>query len=80
MHTGYLAQQPKGIPGDLLHIGKLENCRHSLKISQVLHMQGNWPNRLKASLEFCCTQINSLTALLKAQQSEGLTGDLLQPG
>lgn len=58
MHTGYLTQQPKGIPGDLLHIGKLENCRHSLKISQVLHMQGNWPNRLKASLEFCCTQGN----------------------
>ena len=35
---------------------------------------------LKASQENTYMQDNSLTALLKTQQSEGLLGDLLQPG
>ena len=60
-------------------------------------MQENEPNRLKASLKFCCTQGNrnhslyplhpgeqlhigqKLTASLKTQQSEGLSGDQMQP-
>jgi hypothetical protein len=51
--------QLEGIPGAPLYTGQLDNRHHSLKISKgFCGMQSNWPNRLKASREFCCTQRN----------------------
>lgn len=51
--------QLEGILAVYLQTRQLGSQHHSLNTSQGLQSkQGNWPKRLKASLEFCCAQEN----------------------